>query len=201
METIILASASPRRQEYFRLLRLPFEVIPSPIDEILNERLEPRKAVEELAVQKVSSVRELCRNRERPWIFGADTIVLLNGQIYGKPDDREHARLMLSSLQGQSHEVITAIALFHGETGALDCQSVLSTVSFAPMTGEEIEFYLESDEWQGAAGSYRIQGLASCFITAIQGSFSSIVGLPIREFYVMLKKNNYFSTKLKHPSR
>ena len=192
METIILASASPRRQEYFRLMGLPFEVIPSPIEEILNEGLEPRMAVEELAVQKVNSVRELCRDRAPlPWIAGADTIVLLDGVVYGKASDREDARYMLSKLQGQTHEVITAVALFCGRTGKLDCQSVVSKVSFAPMSPGEIDWYLDSGEWEGAAGSYQIQKLGSCFITAIQGSFSSIVGLPLREFYAMLRGNDY----------
>ena len=189
-ETIILASASPRRHEFFRLLGLPFEVIPSPIEEILNESLEPRMATEELAVQKVNSVRELCRDRDT-WIVGADTIVLLDGIVYGKPQDREDARRMLSKLQDKTHEVITAIALFCGRTGSLDCRSVVSRVNFAPMSPDEIEWYLDTGEWEGAAGSYQIQKLASCFITSIQGSFSSIVGLPLREIYVMLRDNNY----------
>ena len=156
METIILASASPRRQEYFRMLGLPFKVIPSPAEEILNEGLEPRQAVEELAIQKVNCVRELCKDREAPWIFGADTIVLLNGQIYGKPRDREHARLMISELQGKSHEVITGIALFNSRKGSIDSCSVVSTVNFAPMSDEEIQWYLDSGEWEGAAGAYQI---------------------------------------------
>ena len=198
MERIILASASPRRQEYFRLLGLPFEAIPSPIEEILDKSLAPIKAVEELAVQKVKAVRELCRDMAPVrsdsgtlWIVGADTIVLLDGLIYGKPNNRDDARLMLFRLQGRSHEVISAIALFKGRSETLDCRSVNSIVSFAPMSRDEIEWYLDSGEWQGVAGSYRIQGLASYFITGIQGSFSSIVGLPLREFYVILRDNGY----------
>ena len=192
METIILASASPRRHEFFRLMGLPFEVIPSPIEEILNESVEPRKAVEELAIQKVNSVLELCRDREPShWIAGADTIVLLDGIVYGKPRDREDARLMLSKLQGRTHEVISAVALYNGRKGNIDCQSVVSSVSFAPMTSDDIEWYLNTGEWEGVAGSYQIQKKGSCFIETIQGSFSSIVGLPLREFYAMLKNNGY----------
>ena len=191
METIILASGSPQRQEYFRLLGLPFEAIPSPMEEMLNDRIEPRQAVEELAVQKVNNVRELLRNREAPWIVGADTIISMDRYIYGKASDREHARLMLSKLQGRSHEVITAVALFNGRKNTMDCRSVVSTVSFAKLEEPELLWYLDSGEWEEVAGSYRIQGLAACFITEIKGSFSSIVGLPLREFYVMLRENGY----------
>ena len=194
METIILASGSRQRHDYFRLMGLPFEVIPSPIEEVLNDRVEPRQAVEELAIQKVKAVRELCQERETPWIVGADTVILLDKKIYGKPVNRRHAFSMLSDLQGRTHEVITAIALFNGRkqtTGIIDCRSVVSTVSFAKMKEAEIEWYLDTGEWEGVAGSYRIQGLAACFIKEIQGSFSSIVGLPLQEFYVMLKDNTY----------
>jgi len=192
MEPIILASASPQRQEYFRLLGLPFEVIPSPAKEVFNWSIEPAQAVEKLALQKVNSVRELCQNRKTPWIAAADTIILLDGQIYGKPCDRGNARLMLCDLQGRSHEVITAIALYNSKADKTDCRSVVSNVTFAPLSDGEIEWYLDSGEWQGAAGAYRIQGLASCFISKISGSYSSIVGLPLREFYVMLRDNCYF---------
>ena len=191
METIILASSSPRRQEYFRLLGLPFTAIPSPAEEILDKTLPPRRAVEEVAIQKVNAVRPLCQELIKPWILGADTIVVLNGNIYGKPRGREDARLMISKFQGRTHEVISALALYNGSTERLNCRSVVSTVSFAPMSNTEIDWYLDSGEWEGVAGSYRVQGLISCFIKSIQGSFSSIVGLPLREFYEMLRDNGY----------
>jgi len=169
---------------------LPFEVIPSPVKEILNKGVEPVQAVEELALQKINSVRELCGDRD--WIVGADTIILIDGQIYGKPRDRDDAGKMLGYFSERSHEVITAVALFNGKTKIIDCRSVISTVTFAPLTDGEIDWYLDSGEWQGAAGAYKIQGLASCFISNISGSYSSIVGLPLREFYVMLRDNCYF---------
>jgi septum formation protein len=115
----------------------------------------------------------------------------LDGKIYGKPQNREHARLMLSELRGRTHQVISAVALFCGRKNAMDRCSVVSTVSFAELEDGEIEWYLDTGEWEGAAGSYRIQGLASCFISEICGSYSSIVGLPLREFYVMLRRNGY----------
>ena len=191
METIILASGSRQRQEYFRLMGLPFESLPSHREEKLNLLLEPRAAVEELAIEKVKSVRELYADREMPWIAGADTIILLDGKIYGKSESRQSARQMLSCFQGRTHEVITAAALFNGRKNTVDCRSHVSAVSFAKMEEEEIEWYLDSGEWEGAAGAYRIQGLASCFIRDIQGSFSSIAGLPLHEFYAMLRSNGY----------
>ena len=191
METIILASSSVQRQEYLRLLGLPFEVIPSRMEEIFDDGVEPGLAVKKLAIQKVCNVRHLCRDRKIPWIIGADTIILLDGQIYGKATDRAHARYVLSKLQGRSHEVITAIVLYNGRKKTMDCRSVISTVEFAKMEEAEIDWYLDTGEWEGAAGSYKIQGLAACFIRGIQGSFSSVVGLPLREFYAMLRDNGY----------
>jgi septum formation protein len=140
---------------------------------------------------KVKNVIELMKNRLPSWICGADTIISVDGDIYGKPADREDAKTMLSRLQGRDHEVITAVALYNGREKSMDCRSVVSTVSFARLSENEIEWYLNTGEWQGVAGAYKIQGLASCFITLVHGSPSSVVGLPIREFYVMLRENGY----------
>jgi septum formation protein len=98
---------------------------------------------------------------------------------------------MLSRLQGREHEVITAVSLYSGKAKTIDCRSVVSAVTFAALSKDEIEWYLNTGEWQEAAGAYKIQGLASCFVSRISGSPSSVVGLPIREFYVMLRENGY----------
>jgi septum formation protein len=191
MDPIILASGSLRRQEFFRLLGLPFSILPSPIDETYDPKAEPRVVAEELAVRKVSKIVELLKNTTPPWVFGADTLISMDGKIYGKPQDREEASRMLSALQGRDHEVITAMALFNGRENRTDCRSASSTVTFSSLSAEEIEWYLNTGEWQGVAGSYKIQGLAACYISRIKGSYSSIVGLPMREFYVMLRENGY----------
>jgi septum formation protein len=191
MEPIILASGSLRRQEYFRLLGLPFSIMPPTIDEEIKTTDTPRSIAETFAVLKVKKVIEQMKNRVPSWICGADTLISLGGHIFGKPKDREDAGRMLSRLQGQDHEVITAVALYNGKEKSIDCRSVLSTVSFASLSEDEIEWYLNTGEWQGAAGAYKIQGLASCFITLVHGSHSSVVGLPMREFYVMLRENGY----------
>lgn len=155
--------------------------------------------METLALRKVSKAVEKLKagfsadSGKIPdlWVCGADTVIALEGKIYGKPLDRLDAGAMLKAFQGKTHEVWSAVALFSGRRDTFDCSSVVSYVTFAPLSEGEIEWYLDSGEWQDAAGAYKIQGLSSCFITGIQGSFSSIVGLPLREFYVMLRDNGY----------
>jgi septum formation protein len=199
MDPIILASGSLQRQEYFRLLGLPFKVMPSLIDENLEQYrkkdpdkpLDFRQVAEDLAKRKVDKVANELRSRLPPWIVGADTLITADGAIYGKPENREDAEDMLRHLQGRDHEVVTAVALFNGREDKLDCRSVSCTVSFAALNDKEIEWYLNTGEWQGAAGAYKIQGLASCFISRINGSYSSVVGLPIHELYVILRENGY----------
>jgi septum formation protein len=192
MDPIILASGSLQRQEYFKLLSLPFNIMPARIPEDYSEEdSHPQKAAENMAVRKVNKILELLKGKTPPWICGADTIISVDGKIFGKPKDREDAHRMLSKIHGRSHEVMSAIALFNGKDKTLDCRSVVSTVSFARLSDDEIEWYLNTGEWQGVAGAYKIQGLAGCYITSIKGSYTSIVGLPIREFYVMLRENGY----------
>jgi septum formation protein len=191
MDPIILASGSLRRQEYFKLLGLPFNIMPSRVDEDFDENLSPKEVTEMLAVRKVNKIVDLLQKAPPPWICGADTIISMDGKILGKPKDRNDAADMLHKLQGRSHDVVTAVALYNGRKKDMDCRSVSSTVTFAPLSDGEIEWYLSTGEWQGVAGSYKIQGLASCFISGINGSYSAIVGLPMREFYVMLRENGY----------
>ena len=190
-DLIILASSSPRREEFFRLLGLPFTSMPSQVEEDFDEHCEPRKVAEELAARKVRKAVESIKDLASVWVCGADTLIAMDGKIHGKPLNREDAGNMLRAFSGRTHSVISAVALYCGRTKTLDYRSVASEVSFAPLSEGEIDWYLDSGEWQGAAGAYRIQGLASCFITGISGSYSSIVGLPLREFYAMLRDNGY----------
>ena len=191
METIILASASEQRRAFLELMGLPFKVIPSNLEENLDTSLDLHLALEKLAMEKAKKVSQTLKITEKTWVLGADTVIFLNNEVFGKPQNREHARQMLFSMQGQTHEVITAIALINEAKNILDCCFVVSSVAFSSMTETEIQWYLDTNEWQGAAGAYKIQGLASCFISKINGSYSSIVGLPLNEFYAMLKRNSY----------
>ena len=133
MEPIVLASASPRRREYLELLGLPFTCVPSPIDESFDARKEGRFVAEELAVRKVKKVLEILSEEAPLWICGADTLISLDGRIYGKPSDREDAKAMLRAFQGKTHEVITAAALYNGRAKAVDCRSAAAGVAFAPL--------------------------------------------------------------------
>ena len=170
---------------------LPFTSMPSNVDESFDPKAECRSVVEELAVKKVRKIVETLKNEPALWVCGADTLINLDGKIYGKPLDRDDAGSMLRAFQGRAHEVISAVALYNGRAKTIDRKIVVSNVSFAPLTESEIEWYLDSGEWAGAAGAYKIQGLAACFITEISGSYSSIIGLPLREFYAMLRDNGY----------
>jgi septum formation protein len=134
---------------------------------------------------------EVMKDRLPRWIFGADTVVSLKSKFFGKPANRDEAKKMLNMLSGKEHEVVTSIGLYNGREGRIDCRGVSCKVSFAPLAQKEIEWYLDTSEWQGVAGGYRIQNLASCFITSIKGSPSAVVGLPLHDFYVMLRDNGY----------
>lgn len=192
MEPIILASSSPRRQEIFKQLNIPFQVKLSPEEEKIPEDIEKDKVPEYLALNKVKSVEKAYfADREIPWIFGADTMVYLDGELLGKPADSDQAAKYLEKIQGRTHQVITGMALFNGKLMYVTSRTVKTDVTFAPMTKDEIDWYVETGEWHGSAGGYRIQGLASCFIKNINGTESNVVGLPIFELYDMLKEQGY----------
>ena len=191
MEPIILASSSARRQDYFKMLGLPFSVMPAKIDESLCTHKDPKKLTSELAVKKIENVLEEMRNRLPWWVFGADTVIAIEDKIFGKAQNRDDAASMLKELSGREHQVITSMALYNSKEKKTDCRTVSCTVVFDPMSEDEINWYLNTNEWQGVAGAYRIQGLASCFIEKIEGTLSAVAGLPLREFYVMLRDNGY----------
>jgi septum formation protein len=170
---------------------LPFRIIPPRINEEAEGNEDPRNFAETLAIRKVQKIIEYLKGQNPPWICGADTLISVDGVVFGKVTTRDDAKRMIEALQGRSHQVITAVALYSGKTSAIDCRSVISEVVFCPLSDEQIEWYLDTGEWQGVAGSYRIQGLASCFVSGIRGSYSSIAGLPLHEFYVMLRDNGY----------
>lgn len=192
MEPIILASSSPRRQEILKLLNIPFRVIMPNIDETLTSGVESEDVPELLAREKVSAViHSLPPQQEIQWVLGADTVIVKNNKIYGKPQNQDEAEEFLKEFQNSTHTVITAIVLYNGRTKTTTSRVAKTKVTFAPMSDEEIQWYLETGEWHGAAGGYRIQSLASIFVSKIEGSQSCVTGLPIYELYDILKEQNY----------
>ncbi len=192
MEPIILASSSPRRQEILNLLGIPFRVIVPNVDETITPTIDTDEVSEFIARQKVSAVlHSLPPRQEIFWILGADTIILKNGRYFGKPEDQDQAREFLKELSGSTHTVMTSIILYNGRTKTTSARTSKTQVTMAEMTDEEIQWYLDTGEWHGAAGGYRIQSLASCFIKKIEGSQSCVTGLPIFELYDILKEQGY----------
>ena len=192
MEPIILASSSMGRQSILKFMKIPFVVDPAQIDETIPDGMKIEDVPEYLAVRKVNAaVEKIAPQHKIPWILAADTAVLLNGKVLGKPQSLQEAKSYLTQIQGTTHQVVTGVALFSGEKFTMDSRTSVNHVTFAPMDDEEIETYLETSEWHGAAGGYRIQGMASWYITRIEGTESSVVGLPIRELYDMLRRQGY----------
>jgi MAF protein len=194
MEPIILASKSPQRQDILKRLNIPFVCIPSETDETFDPSLPPEKAVEQIALRKAEAVLRSPLKINTPWIIAADTLIFSHGTPMGKPADVEQARSMLQSYSGAPHKVITAICCYDEKLHRLSTRISSSNVCFKALSDAEIEWYLSTGEWQGAAGAYRIQGIAACFITKIEGSYSGIVGLPISELYDILKEHGYSFT-------
>lgn len=177
---VILASASPRRRELLSLLLEEFDCCSADIDETPISDELPEDYVLRMAVEKASAVKN-----ERGVIIGSDTVVVLSGNILQKPASVEDARGMLSALSGQTHQVMTAVAiLINGEL-----MTTVSTteVTFAPLEKSLIEAYLGTEEPWDKAGAYGIQGLAGSFVRSIHGSYSSVVGLPLYETRALLE--------------
>jgi septum formation protein len=186
---LILASASPRRAELLRAARIDFEVIRSDVDESVVPGESPEQHVCRLAEAKALAVLTRAGDRH---VLGADTIVAVDGEILGKPRDSDDARRMLRRLSGRQHLVMTAVCLLaaEGHTEArhgVQPSVAVTTVEFAPMSDAEIEWYVASGEPADKAGAYGVQGLASRFVTRIEGSYSNVVGLPVAEVYRLCK--------------
>ncbi len=180
---IVLASQSPRRIQLLRDLGLEFEIHPAAIDENLEQVTDPVELARKLALEKAHVVAERV---EGDLIIAADTLVTLDHHIFPKPQSREEAFHMLETLQGKTHFVITGLALVTPETTIVDHGS--TAVTFYPMSREEIEFYLTTQEPFDKAGAYAIQGKAAVFIERIEGDFYNVVGFPVGKFFQHLKE-------------
>ncbi|EQA1632157.1 septum formation inhibitor Maf [Enterobacter hormaechei] len=186
MTSLYLASGSPRRQELLAQLGVSFERIVTGIEEKRAEGESAQQYVSRLAREKAQAGVAYVP-RDLP-VLGADTIVILNGEVLEKPRDADHAARMLRNMSGQTHQVMTAVALADSQY-VLDCL-VVTEVTFRVLTDEEIAGYIASGEPMDKAGAYGIQGLGGCFVRKINGSYHAVVGLPLVETYELLSNFN-----------
>ena len=180
---LVLASASPRRAELLRTAGFAFEVRPADVDETPRPAEPPATYALRVARDKALAAAERV-NRPDAWILAADTVVVVDGGILGKPTGPAEARRMLSMLSGVVHEVLTAVVVRHA--GNETSEVVSTRVHFTALSAAEIDWYVESGEPDGKAGAYAIQGLGSRFVDWIEGSWSNVVGLPVATVYRML---------------
>jgi septum formation protein len=170
---LVLASASPRRRELLERLGLCVEIRPTSIDETPRRGEPPAALVQRLAVAKARAAA-----RQGELVLGADTIVVLDGAILGKPEGEAQARAMLRRLSGRAHEVLTGVAVAAPD-GGIRSLVESSLVRFAVLSEREIAWYVASGEPFDKAGGYAVQGLAALFVERIEGNFSNVVGLPL----------------------
>ena len=182
---LVLVSASPRRAQLLRLAGLDFTVRPSEVDETPLPGELPGAMAGRLAVLKA---RALPPTGSPALAIAADTVVAIGDAVLGKPRDPRDARRMLGLLAGRTHEVITALALRTLPEDSLTCESSLSRVTFAPMTEDEIDWYVRTGEGMDKAGAYALQGIGALFVRSIEGSYTNVIGLPLDRLYPHLRR-------------
>ncbi len=182
---LILASKSPRRRYLLKQAGLSFSVIPSSIDETSVPISSPETYVKALSEAKAENVS--IKYPEK-WVIGADTIVLKDDAILGKPDSKAQARAMLKQLSGQTHQVLTGYAICCKSKNRKYSETVKTHVLFKSLTDKEIEWYIHTKEPFDKAGAYAIQGLGTFLVKSINGSYTNVVGLPVCEVIEILIK-------------
>ena len=184
-ERLVLASASPRRRELLEMIRLDFELAVPDVHETSLHENDPPRFVTEIALAKALSVSA---GFSGAVVLGADTIVVLDGRILGKPRDESDAERMLRTLSGRTHEVYTGIALVDTETDLRRTGFERSEVTMKRLTEDEIARYVATGEPADKAGSYGIQGHGAIFIEHIKGCYFNVMGLPLARFYLMVEE-------------
>ena len=182
---IVLASASPRRKQYLSYLGLPFEVVVPDVDESTVDGESPQQLVIRLSKLKAKAVSQRLSDSEAV-IIAADTVVAYKGQVLGKPQNDDDAFNMIKMLQGDTHEVYTGCTILKGDR--ISNFAVSTKVTFASLDDELIRTYVNSGESRDKAGSYALQGIAAMLIQKVDGSVSTVVGLPICEVREVLKE-------------
>lgn len=204
MKKLILASASPRRRELLQQAGYEFQILPAKGEEVIHSQ-EPAQIVKELSAGKAAEIAKRIQEGELPTddyvILGADTIVVMDGAVLGKPRDEQEALRMLTALQGRTHQVYTGVTMqeIHGtdcsdkskeKEGEMEMSplsfAVCTEVDFSPASPEEIHRYIATGEPMDKAGAYGIQGAAAVFIREIRGDYANVVGLPLHSVYEAL---------------
>ena len=186
--TLILASASPRRRELLATLDLPFRIMPAHIDEQHRAAEPPESYVARLAREKAE---QLAERFPSAWVLGADTVVVLDQQILGKPADAAEARAMLGSLSGREHTVMTGVAVVRCDRGIAQCDVVSTRVRFHTLQAADIEAYIATGEPFDKAGAYAVQGIGGQFVAALEGCYNNVVGLPLQRTMALLRSAGY----------
>jgi septum formation protein len=183
---LVLASASPRRRELLERAGLRFEVLPADIPEEPRAGEAPRALVERLAAEKAAAVRARLPAAPRRLVLGSDTIVVLDGDVLGKPRDAAEALAMLRRLSGRTHTVWTGVAVVATDGGAAVVRSVASQVTLRASAESELRDYVATGEPLDKAGAYALQGAGRRFVTHVAGSESNVIGLPVEETLALL---------------
>lgn len=187
--SLILASASPRRKELLQRMGLEFTVRLAQHDETMDLRKDPAQEVQRVSFLKAEAVRPLCQPEDV--IIAADTVVVCDGRLMGKPASREEAVSMLSYLSGREHQVITGLSVMQGSR--TQTVSVTTSLRFRPLSGEEIYAYVDTGEPMDKAGAYGIQGMGSMFVEGLYGDYYNVMGLPVCTLATILRS---FGVKL-----
>ncbi len=183
MARLILASNSPRRKELLKQANLSFDLLIADTSECIEKSSTPQEVVCSLAIQKASAVKHLAPH---DYIIGADTIVVHNGNILGKPKGEAEAKAMLTSLSGSEHDVLTGVAILFNKKVISFYERTI--VTFYELTEEEIDSYIETKEPMDKAGAYGIQGRGALFVKQIYGDYYNVVGLPLSRTVRELKR-------------
>ena len=182
---LILASTSPRRSSYLKQLGVPFRKAAPDVEEVPLRGEAPRAFVRRMAREKA---RDVSARRPRHWVLAADTIVVLDGEILGKPRDERHARRMLRRLSGRAHQVMSGMALVSRSARKELSRVSLTRVRLRKIGPAEIRWYVQTGEPADKAGAYAIQGKGGIFVKSINGSPSNVAGFPVEVFYELMQK-------------
>jgi septum formation protein len=188
----ILASGSEWRKRLLSWLNEPVEVVVSGVDESEFEDESAEELVERLAVAKAQKVRQSLVSSQltegRVMIVAADTVIVFEEEILGKPEDRDDAKRMIERLQGVEHAVVTGVCVMDADSGEMEVASEITMVRLRPMRAAQVEQFLDTDEWQGKAGGYQILKSIDQHIAEIEGSVTNVIGLPLTTLVDMLSE-------------